>query len=124
MVGPSAGIGPSGSSRLGCVVALLLVGGVGYVAVPFVRAELEFRSAEDRLRAEIRQLSIERSAEAADELVPVIRTLGLPRAAERIAVSPVPGSSRRFLVRVTYADTLPILTWRRVIPRRIEAETS
>lgn len=100
----------AGSGRLGCLLALLLLGAAGYVGVPVVRAELAFQSASDQIRVEIEQLSVDRAAEAAEELLPVIRKLGLPSAAERIDVSPVRNANRRFLVRVTYADTLQILT--------------
>jgi hypothetical protein len=95
-----------------------------YVATLFIRAEMRYRSAAERIQEEARQLSVDDRAEARERLAPVIRELGLPPGAERFEVSPAPRGARRFRLTVEYADTLQVLNWQKIIPRTIEAETS
>ena len=113
----------AGSGRVGCILLLaLLVAGL-YVGTPFVRAEMRYRSAAERIRDEANQISADRVSEAREGLLPVIDELGLPAVARRFEVRPTSGG-RRFRVVVTYADTIPLLKWQPTISRVIVAETS
>ncbi len=113
-----------GASRFGCLLGLALLVASFYVATLFIRAEMRYRSAAERIQEEARQLSVDDRAEARERLAPVIRELGLPPGAERFEVSPAPRGARRFRLTVEYADTLQVLNWQKIIPRTIEAETS
>ena len=124
VVGPEQRRGSRGGGRFGCLLSLALLVAAGYVASVFIRAEMKYRSASERIQEEAKQLSVDDRAETREKLAPVIRELGLPPGAERFEVGPAPRGARRFRLTVEYADTLRILSWQKIIPRTIEAETS
>jgi hypothetical protein len=116
--------GPLGRGRFGCLLGLALLIAGFYIATLFVRAEMRYRAAAERIQDEASQLGVDDRSEARERLAPVIRELGLPPGAERFEVSPAPRGARRFRLIVEYADTLHVLNWQKIIPRTIEAETS
>lgn len=110
-----------GGGRFGCLLGLALLVASFYVATLFIRAEMRYRSASERIQEEASQLSVDDRSEARERVAPVIRELGLPPGAERFEVAP--RGDRRFRLTVEYADTLRVLNWQKIIPRTIEAET-
>ncbi len=113
-----------GASRFGCLLGIALLVTSFYVATLFIRAEMRYRSAAERIQEQASLISVDDRSEARERLAPVIRELGLPAGAERFAVKLAPGGARRFRLTVEYADTLQVLNWQKIIPRTIEAETS
>lgn len=114
---------PSGASRFGCLLTLALLAGGFYIATLFIRAEMRYRSADERIREEAQQMSVAGRSEAREKLAPVITELGLPPSAERFDVRLAPRGVRRYRLTVRYSDTLRVLNWEKIIPRTIEAET-
>lgn len=113
----------AGVGRLGCLLGLLGLALLMYVAMPLIQAEVRFRKAREQIRDRAATITVERSVEVEDRLRPVVRRLELPAAAERMTVVVAAGSTRRFQVTIEYADTLRIRPWSWVIERRIEART-
>ena len=114
--------GSPGAARFGCLFTLAILAVSFYILTLFIRAEMNYRSARERIQEEAGQLHVDDRFEVRERLEPVIRELELPPAAGNVDVRSARGT-RRFRLTVRYADTLRFLTWERVIRRTIEAET-
>lgn len=108
----------AGGSRLGCLLGLLVVAAIVYVATVVVGSEFEFRAVREAVQQEAHVSVGKSDRELREEVLERIDEFDLPRSARNLYLRRLPGGGVE--ISLQYADTLTFLDrWRWIRPRRI-----
>lgn len=109
----------SGTSRLGCLVLLLLLAAVGYFGLPVGEAYYRYFRLRDAMTQEARFAQVRDNAEIRRRLAAVADSLGLPTAASQFTILRDKG---RVVIETSYLEVvqLPMMVRELAFTPRVE----
>ena len=100
----------SGRGALGCLLTILLVGTVAYIAIQFLPPWMRYEQFQDEMRTNARFGTTLPDSVIMARLLARADTLGLPPAAHHITIRHLVGPPPRMIIRAQYVEevNLPI----------------